>query len=163
MATPALPDPAHGRALHASARANGAPSAPAQSEIDVASPPLGQGVSLLSGFPQSRLGPHAPRRVPVTPLPVPAGSAGPGLLVCERAPALRAPQPQPRVTLPLPGAPEPRAAADLQWCRRTVQPNPRLQSGQWLASESPGPRSSSLSLCWNSRASDFCQRASLSL
>lgn len=75
-------------------RANGAPSAPAQSEIHGASPPLGQGVSLLNGFLQRRLGPHSPW-VPVTPFLVPAGSGGPGLLVCERSTALWAPHPHP--------------------------------------------------------------------
>lgn len=53
--------------------------------------------------------------------------------------------------------------ADLQWCLRTIQLNSRLQSRQWFASVSPGHLSSALSFCWNSRASDFCQRASLSL
>lgn len=52
---------------------------------------------------------------------------------------------------------------DLQWCRRTIQPNSRLQSWQWFTSVSPSHFSSALSFCWNSRASDFCQRASLSL
>lgn len=53
--------------------------------------------------------------------------------------------------------------ADLQWCRRIIQLNSRLQSRQWFASVSPSHLSSALSFCWNSRASDFCQRASLSL
>ena len=53
--------------------------------------------------------------------------------------------------------------ADLQWCRRTIQLNSRLQSKHWFASVSPSHLSSALSFCWNSRASDFCQRASLSL
>lgn len=54
-------------------------------------------------------------------------------------------------------------AAHLQWCRRTIQLNSLLQSWQWLASMSPRHFSSALSFCWNSSASDFCQRASLSL
>lgn len=57
----------------------------------------------------------------------------------------------------------PASSPDLQWCRRTIQLNSRLQSRQWFASVSPRHLSSALSFCWNSRASDFCQRASLSL
>lgn len=70
------------------------------------------------------------------------------------------PRPEPSA-LALGPAHEP--PADLQWCLRTIQLNSRLQSRQWFASMSPGHLSSALSFCWNSRASDFCQRASLSL
>lgn len=55
------------------------------------------------------------------------------------------------------------SATDLQWCRRTIHENSLWQSRQWLTSVSPCHLCSALSFCWNSRASDFCHKASLSL
>lgn len=52
---------------------------------------------------------------------------------------------------------------DLQWCRRFIQPNSFWQSWQRFTSASPSHRCSAVCFCRNSSASDFCQRASLSL
>lgn len=54
--------------------------------------------------------------------------------------------------------------AHLQWCLRSHQVNWPWQPRQFVASLSTNhQRSSARSLCSNSRASDFCHKASLSL